>query len=79
VIHCVEQAMKGGKSIYVDAFNGVKELKRTCPEAFDVLKTFHVRYFDVGPDVREEYLAGYSHPVIKYVEHFSFCAQGVCS
>jgi hypothetical protein len=56
--------MKGGKSIYVDAFKVAKELKQTFPEAFDVLQTFRVTFSDEGTD--PEYSVGYSHPIIRY-------------
>jgi hypothetical protein len=56
--------MKGGKSIYVDAFKVAKELKQTFPEAFDVLQMFRVTFSDEGTD--PEYSVGYSHPIIRY-------------
>jgi hypothetical protein len=56
--------------MFVDGFNVAKQIHENHPDAFDVLKNFHVRYVDVGIDAHGEYASGCSHPIIKYVSSF---------
>ncbi|XP_028411912.1 gamma-butyrobetaine dioxygenase-like isoform X3 [Dendronephthya gigantea] len=70
-LHCIDQPdqERGGKSLYVDGFNVVKQLKQTCPEAFDLLKNVEVKFADEGANVTGEYSISYSNPIIKTNKH----------
>jgi hypothetical protein len=46
----------------------VKQLKRYYPEAFEVLTTFPMRFYDEGVAEYGEYCFDLSSPMIKYVE-----------
>jgi hypothetical protein len=60
----------GGDNIFVDAFNVAKQIHESHPDAFDVLKSFHVRFVDFGTDAYGEFALGCSGPIIKYVPSF---------
>ena len=53
--------------MFVDGFNVIKQLHENHPDAFDVLKNFHVRFSDYGTDAFGEFAFGYSRPLIRYV------------
>jgi hypothetical protein len=67
LLHSIQGNTSGGNSIFVDAFNVANELQKNNPDAFNVLKNFHVRYVDYGTDAFGGFAYGYSRPIIKYV------------
>ena len=61
VLHMLENKCRGGESIIVDGYKVLSDLKRECPDFFDILSTFSVpfREFD---DTNETYA---KEPIIK--------------
>ena len=55
--------------MFVDGFNVAKQVHENHPDAFDVLKNFHVRFSDYGTDAFGEFAFGHSRPLIGYVLH----------
>ena len=70
LLHCIHENTSGGDSIFVDGFNVAKQTHKNHPDAFDILKKFHVRFVDFGTDAFGKFAFGYSHPIIKYVPNF---------
>ncbi|XP_028401270.1 gamma-butyrobetaine dioxygenase-like [Dendronephthya gigantea] len=69
LLHCINENTAGGDSIFVDGFNVANQLHKDHPDAFDVLRNFHVRYCDYGTDAYSEFIAGDSKPIIKLNRH----------
>ncbi|CAB3978877.1 gamma-butyrobetaine dioxygenase-like [Paramuricea clavata] len=67
-LHCLEQSPSGGMSTFADGFHAVKQLKRDSPDAFRVLTTFPMRFYDEGVADFGEYCFGFSAPMIKMLD-----------
>ncbi|CAB4035136.1 Gamma-butyrobetaine dioxygenase, partial [Paramuricea clavata] len=63
-LHCIQQSPNGGESIFTDGYHAVKQLKRHHPEAFEVLTTFPMRFYDEGVAEYGEYCFDLSAPMI---------------
>ncbi|CAB4003719.1 gamma-butyrobetaine dioxygenase-like [Paramuricea clavata] len=69
LLHCIHENTSGGDNIFVDGFNVAKQVYENHPDAFDVLKTFYVRFVDFGTDAYGNFTFGYSHPIINVNKH----------
>ena len=64
LFHCLNNADKGGDSLWLDGFACAEELRRTDPSAFDLLTKVQVRHMDVT----DKWDLQASHPTIE-VDH----------
>ena len=64
LFHCLNNADKGGDSLWLDGFACAEELRRTDPAAFELLTKVQVRHMDIT----DKWDLQASHPTIE-VDH----------
>ncbi len=68
LLHCIEQVVSvGGENDLSDGFKAAEELKREDPEAYKILTSTVLEYYDIGVDHFGNYHQYARHPIVRYV------------
>lgn len=68
LLHCIVQTKsKGGENLLTDSFFVAEKLRSENKEAFDILTTTPVNWFDIGVEGDQKFHKIMRAPVITYV------------
>ena len=66
LLHCIDQIEgTGGENILSDGFKAAEELKKEDPEAFEILTTTLLEFYDKGSDSVGKFHQRSRHPTIR--------------